>query len=250
VIPNPILRSTYLSDLASRLGLKEQTLIETMNQFIRKEKEQPQQSISQPLPEDTQSTETQQQGNYSLPTGRTGGGSAVETLLMREVIRHGEEVIYDNVETEDGGIVSFNVAQYIDYDLGQDGLQLSDERYRQILQEAVEHSGEKGFKAETYFMNHPDIEVSQLATKLAIDRHQLGGRFVIQPREGSLRQRVVHLVMDLRMDLIDGKLKEIQAAMREASGNMERVMQLMTEFRDTQQLRDMLARKLGSDIMK
>ena len=62
--------------------------------------------------------------------------------------------------------------------------------------------------------------------------------------------KLVHLVMDLRMDLIDGKLKEIQAAMREASGNMERVMQLMTEFRDTQQLRDMLAQKLGSDIMK
>ncbi len=250
VIPNPILRSTYLSDLASRLGLKEQTLIETMNQFIRKEKEQPQQSISQPLPEDTQSTETQQQGNYSLPTGRTGGGSAVETLLMREVIRHGEEVIYDNVETEDGGIVSFNVAQYIDYDLGQDGILFNNPLYNRILADAVKHSGQEGWKAETYFMNHPDIEVSQEAARLAIDRHQLGGRFVLKTREGSLRQRVIHLVMDLRMDIVGQRLKEIQLAMRQASTDMERVMQLMNEYKETQQLRDMLAKRLGSDVIR
>ena len=99
-------------------------------------------------------------------------------------------------------------------------------------------------------MNHPDIEVSQLATRLAIARHQLGGRFVVQAREGSLRQRVVHLVMDLRMDLISRRLKEIQLAMRQATGDMERVMQLMAEYKDTQQLRDLLARKLGSDVMK
>lgn len=250
VIPNPILRSTYLSDLASRLGLKEQTLIETMNQFIRKEKEQPQQSISQPLPEDTQSTETQQQGNYSLPTGRTGGGSAVETLLMREVIRHGEEVIYDNVETEDGRIVSFNVAQYIDYDLGQDGILFNNPLYNRILADAVKHSGQEGWKAETYFMNHPDIEVSQEAARLAIDRHQLGGRFVLKTREGSLRQRVIHLVMDLRMDIVGQRLKEIQLAMRQASTDMERVMQLMNEYKETQQLRDMLAKRLGSDVIR
>jgi len=37
--------------------------------------------------------------------------------------------------------------------------------------------------------------------------------------------------------------------MREATGNMDRVMQLMKEFKDTQQLRDMLAHKLGSDVV-
>ena len=99
-------------------------------------------------------------------------------------------------------------------------------------------------------MNHPDIEVSQLAARLAIDRHQLGGRFVLKPREGSLRQRIVHLVMDLRMELIGQRLKEIQLAIRQAAGNMEHVMALMNEYKETQELRDMLAKKLGSDVMK
>ena len=41
----------------------------------------------------------------------------VERLLIQNIIRHGEEVIYKGVETEDGQIINLNVAQYIDYDL-------------------------------------------------------------------------------------------------------------------------------------
>ena len=169
---------------------------------------------------------------------------------MREVVRHGGEVIYDNVEAEDGQTINLTVAQYIDFDLGQDNITFTDPLYRQMLQEAVEHSGEEGFNAESYFTNHPDIAVSQAAMRLAIDRHQLGGRFVVQPREGSLRQRVVHLVMDLRMELIDRQLKDIQTAMKQASSDMARVVELMQQYKDTQELRNMLARRLGSDMAR
>jgi DNA primase len=55
--------------------------------------------------------------------------------------------------------------------------------------------------------------------------------------------------MDLRMDIISQRLKEIQLAMRQATGDMERVMQLMEEYKDTQQLRDALAQRLGSDVV-
>ena len=252
VIPDPILRDTYLSTLAARLGLKEPTLIRTMNNFVREEKERPTPGPS-PREESAGSTvpdSPQQSTQPTLPSGGAGGGSAVETLLMREVVRHGEEVIYADVEMDDGTTASFNVAQYIAFDLGQDGLTFADPLYNQMLAEAVEHSGDVGFKAETFFTSHPDIAVSQTAARLAVDRHQLGGRFVLQPREGSLRQRVVHLVMDLRMTIVSQRLKEIQAAMRQATGDMERIMQLMTEYKDTQQLRDLLARRLGSDVMK
>ena len=247
VIPDAILRSTYLSDLASRLGLKEQTLLTKMNDFIRS-------THSQPLPEgqgeETRSIESQQQSSSPLPIGKAEGGSAIEPLIIREVVRHGEEIIYENVETDDGQFIDFNVAQYVAYDLGEDNIQFSNPLYNQMLAEAVAHSGDEGFKAESYFMNHPDIEVSKVAMQLAVDRHQLGGRFVVEPREGALRQRVVHLVMDLRMDLVSQRLKQIQLAMRQASNDMDHVMKLMQEYKDTQELRDALAKKLGSDVMK
>ena len=244
VIPDAILRSTYLSDLASRLGLKEQTLLTSMNEFIRNET---QQTLPRPLPAEGGENRV----NAPLPQqGGAGGGSPIETLLIREIIRHGDEVIYDNVETEDGGTMALTVAQYVDFDLQQDEIQFQNPLYNQVLAEAVNRSGEEGFKAESYFTNHPDIEVSQLATRLAIDRHQLGGRFMMKPREGSLRQRVVHLVMDYRMELINQRLKEIQMALRQTPADPEQVTALLQEFKDTQELRDTLARRLGSDVMK
>ena len=243
VIPDAILRSTYLSDLASRLGLKEQTLLTAMNEFIRNG-----QTLPRPLPVEG----GEKKVNAPLPQqgGGGGGSSPIETLLIREIIRNGEQVIYDNVETEDGGTMKLTVAQYVDFDLQQDEIQFQNPLYNQVLAEAVERSGEEGFKAESYFTNHPDIEVSQLATRLAIDRHQLGGRFVMKPREGSLRQRVVHLVMDYRMELVNQRLKEIQIALRQTPSDPEQVTALLQEFKETQELRDTLARHLGSDVMK
>ena len=249
VVPDAILRSTYLSELASRLGLKEQTLLNSMNDFIRKEKEQPTPSSSQVgTSVDVPVGDSTLQGSQSLiPTGRTESRT-VETYLIREIIRHGDEIIYNNVETEDGDVISFNVAQYIDYDLSQDGIRFANPLYAQILEEAVQHSQESGFRAETYFTNHPDIKISQLATQLAVDRHQLAGRYAVPEREGALCQRVVHLVMDLRKSIVDQRMKELQAAMRQTKDRDE-LMKLMTEFREVQQLRDLLAKKLGNNVV-
>ncbi len=249
VIPDAILRSTYLSDLASRLGLKEQTLISSMNDLIRKSLN-PNPSREGEGSDYSQGEKSAEVVSTPLSSARGVGGEALEHLLMREVVRHGEEIIYADVEMDDGSTTNFNVAQYIAYDLGQDGLTFSNPLYNKMLAEAVAHSGDEGFKAESYFMNHPDIEVSQTAARLAVDRHQLGGRFVLKPREGSLRQRIVHLIMDFRMDIVGQRLKEIQMAMRQATGDMERIMQLMEEYKDTQQLRDLLARRLGSDVVR
>jgi DNA primase len=248
VIPDQILRSTYLTDLSQRIGMKEQTLIAEMNKFIRKdieekEKEKEKESSS---PQTTDKATTP--APVTIQNDIRAEASAIELLLLREVIRHGEEVIFENIETDDGQTVSFSVAEYIDFDLAQDQLLFSQPLYNQILAEAVAHSKEPGFRAESYFCSHPDLQVSKLATRLAIDRHQLGGRFVIQPREGSLRQRVLHLVMDFRLDVLERRMKDIQQQLHQATGNMEHAMQLMQQLKETQELRNMIAKKLGSEL--
>lgn len=258
VIPEQILRDTYLTDFSHRIGMKEQTLIAEMNKFIRKDIEDKekgnravpavQREESNQPQEDVPSSALPQQGE----TGRAFSSpvsSPIETLLIREVVRHGEEIIFENIETEDGQFISFTVAEYIDFDLGQDELQFSSPLYNQILAEAVAHSKEQGFKAETYFCSHPDLEISQLATSLVIDRHQLGGRFIVQPNEDTLRQRVLHLVLDFRMAILEKRLKDIQLQMRQNSSDMKRIMELMEEYKDTQEMRNMIAKKLGNDLV-
>jgi len=283
VIPDQILRSTYLTDFAHRINMKEQTLIAAMNKFIRqnieekqkererdaRREERQQEMEGMPVPDETtamaEGAVPSMQPASSAPTAvpaattpaqaemptmsATTHGSQVELLLVREIVRHGEEIIFENIETEDGATISLSVAQYIDYDLSQDGLQFSKPLYNQILAEAVAHQGEAGFKAETYFCAHPDMAVSHLATSLAIDRHQLGRRFIIEPREGSLRQRVLHLVMDYRLDIVETRLKEIQQQLQKVGTNMEQMLKLLQEHKETKEIRDMLAKRLGSDLI-
>ena len=55
--------------------------------------------------------------------------------------------------------------------------------------------------------------------------------------------------MDYRLNILDTKLKDIQHRMKLVTADTDAVMQLMTEYRDTQQLRDVLAKKLGSEII-
>ena len=231
VIPDHILRSTYISELSQRMGIKEETLLNSMNGMIHKDIEDKARTPAPPIVQE------------SSPSAE------VERLLIQAVIRDGEKVIYEDVATEDGGTTSLTVAQYIAYDLGQDGLTFHDERYNRILQEAVAHSGEPDFKAESYFMQHPDYEISSLATTLAIDRHQLGKGFQVKEREGGLRQHVLHLVLDLRLDIITKRMKEIQAQLRQVGADGKRMRELLEAYRDTQQLRDALAKRLGNDIV-
>ena len=254
VIPDQILRSTYLSDFAHRINMKEQTLIVEMNKFIQKNLEdkekdsarqqgrEPQQEQELPRPE------VNEDDLLSLHSP-TEQASQVEQMLVREIVRHGEEIIFENIETEDGGTVSLNVAQYVNFDLTQDGLSFALPIHNQILAEAVEQSEKPDFKAESYFCNHADVQVSQLATRLAIDRHQLGGRFVLEPREGSLRQRVLHLVMDFRLNIVENRLKEIQRQLQQVGSDVEKMMKLLKEHKETKEIRDELAKRLGSDLV-
>ncbi|MDE6807053.1 MAG: DNA primase, partial [Prevotella sp.] len=173
----------------------------------------------------------------------------VELMLIREVVRNGEKIIFNDVETEDGQTIALTVAEYIHFDLSQDELIFAAPLHNQILAEAVTHVHDEGFKAETYFCAHPDLQVSQLATRLAIDRHQLGGRFLVEDTENSLRRRVLHLVMDFRLDIVETRLKEIQRMLQQVGGDSLRMMELLKEHKDTKELRDALAKKLGSDLL-
>ena len=263
VIPDQILRSTYLSELSQRMGIKEQTLLNSMNGYIRKDIEEKEKERERGRTVDGVSQSlSQEQGNLnSLQTNSASQEfiglhsvdeqtHEVERLLVRSIIRDGEKVIFEDVETEDGGTTSLTVAQYIGYDLGQDGLRFHDERYNRILDEAMAHSGDPDFKAEAYFMQHSDVELSSLAARLAIDRHQLGKGFQPKEQKGTLRQHVLHLVLDLRLDIIEKRLKDIQLQLRNVGSDMERAKSLLEEYRDTQQLRDALAKQLGNDLVR
>ena len=244
VIEDQIVRATYLQDTAHRIGMNEATLIATMNKFIRsgqdaqaKEQQRQQQGQAAAQPEPLQPATPQQQAKK------------VEYMLIQAVVRHGEQIIYDNVETADGQTTSLNVAQYISYDLGADELTFSLPIYNKILQEALEHSSDPGFKAEEFFMKHPDMEISKVATEMSFDKFQLRKGAKLRSGEEVLREQIVHLVLDFRMDFVKEKLKTLKTEIAQCTGDNERMISLIKDYQETQKLRNTIARELGNEII-
>lgn len=256
LVSNQILRDTYIHDCSVKLGINETTLINTMNKFIRSGRE------DKPalLRDESLSDAAQKQEMVSITAKQVSG---VEQMLIGAVIRHGEEVIYDNVESEDGSVVSLNVAQYIDYNLGVDGLSFSNPLYARILSEAVAHSGDKGFVAEQYFIHHDDIEISKIATSLSIDELQFMAKestddetksekelqIEEEDRITHLRNQVEHLLNDFRMDYLDKRLRQLQTDITASVNNADRMRELMKEYQEVHKLRGQLAKVLGKNIV-
>ena len=243
VIKDPILRDTYLRECAHRTGMKENTLIAQMNRFIYNDREQ---QRKEQLREAEQTVSEEQVLRPATPMQQA---SKVETMLVQAIVRDGEKIIIRNVlNDETGEKINLNVAQYIAYDLGLDNLSFKNPLSVQILTEAIEHSGDENFKAEEYFTHHPDILISTLAVKLSVDRFQLSESMQMKEREIDLRDRIMHLILDYRMDYVEQHLKELQASLS-AESDLNKVMEIMGEIKKMQDMRNVLARKLGNDIV-
>ena len=260
VIPDPILRDTYLHDCAQRLGVAEATLINSMNKYIRESRE-------------NRSTEAARADNQPRlatpkpiiePVTPLQQAAKVERMLVEQVVKFGEKIVLRNVEDEEGNLLNLTVAQYIQYDFLQDGLAFQHPIFNRILEEAAERSLQPNFKAEAFFVHHEDIEVSKIATELCMDPYQYLKLKQVEPvhpldeeeirqkekeKEEELRQRTVHLLLDFRLDYVEHRLKTLQSEIAQAANEPDKMMQLMAEFKDMQVIRNELARRLGSEIL-
>lgn len=262
-VTNPILRDTYLHDCSVRMGINEATLINTLNNFIRSNREAT--ASSSDNSQTTKPTTQNSKLNIQNSPSPLQQASKVEQMLVELIVRNGDTVIYNNVETEDGTTVNLNVAQYIAYNLGVDGLKFANPLNSRILGEAVNHAGDEQFCAEQFFLHHSDIEISRIATDLCMDKYQLLDeqkaaradeeknadelRVEEENRIEALRQQTEHLLNDFRMDYLEQRLRDLKRDISLAVNDPERLQQLMEEYKTAHELRSQLARLLGNNII-
>lgn len=244
IVKDPILRDTYIQECSRLTGTTEQTLIQTMNRKIHQNKES--EKKEQEREQRQEPPVTPQPFVRTTPAQKT---DKVEEMLVETIVRHGNEVIFQNVSDDSTGqTISLNVAQYIDYDLGLDNLAFTNPLYNKILREAVDHSNDPDFKPIDYFVHHPDIEISTLSSQLAADRFQLSESLKLNERVEDLRDRVIHMILDFRMNYVKRHLKELKEKLT-ATKDTNAMMELMKEIQMLQEVRNVLAKKLGVDIM-
>ena len=258
VVPNQILRDTYIHDCAQRLNIAESTLINTMNKFIREAQDRMNKAPNAEAQQANSASATTQKyiNNPSIPK--------VETMLMQVIIRHGDFIIYRDIEDEEGNLINLTVAEWINYSLAAENLHFTVDIYNRVLDETLEHLRDNNFSAEQYFIHHNDIEISQLATELILDKYQ----YIREQKEEStgkqnvsdetrmeketekLRNEVLHLLLDFHFDLLERRLQQIKMDITQPNNTPERMASLMKEFRDTQQKRNELAQQRGSNIIR
>ena len=274
VITDPVVRDTYISDCSHRLGVNEATLIAQMNKFIRQDQEQrykdarrEEERINRnrgnedsaahvnasdegnPLPSNPStsvSTNPSVSASESLPPK-----NSVSTMMIEMVVKHGGDVIYNNVKSEDGQIIErLTVAQYLYYSLQTDELSLGCQLYDQMLAEAAAHSQDDPyFNAEQYFAHHSNVAIAQIATNMAFDQFRLRKSQQKEPDADTLREQATRLLLDFRLDYAEAKLRELKSQIAMAVSEPERMMKLMEQYKDVQNVRNALAKELGTSIV-
>lgn len=245
VIKDPVLRDTYLHECMARTGVAEQTLISQMNRFIYNNKERERKDSTPRAEIKAEPAAT----SKSFPTAITAQAEDVETWLIQQVIRYGEQIIIKDVkDNSSGNLISLNVAQYISYDLGLDNLSFTFPLYNKILQEAIEHSLDEDFVAENYFIQHPDINISEIATELSVEKFKLSESLQPKQDEAALLENVKHLILDFRRNYVERRYNELKEQIKQTHTN-EGKIKALAELQKMQQLRNIIAKKLGNNII-
>lgn len=247
MIQNPILRDTYLHDCAQRISMNEMTLINQMNALIRERKASGSMQVTTPAVSGSQPLEASVATPKQSLSSSIQTVSEVEKFILQLIIKCGNRVVFSNVDDGNGNIISLTIAEFIQYNLGCDNLSFSSNLFNQILREAVERGVDRAFQTEPYFVHHNDIQVSTLAIELAEEKFKLSESQQVKDDEESLRNRVLHLMLDFRRDYVEKHIVAIKAQIAQAHGDQQ--MELMAEYQKLIARRNKLAKELGSNII-
>ncbi len=267
VIGDPIVRATYIQDCSMRLGYNEQTLTAKLNEEIRNFRDEQRKAerrnaslsaeekpTNSESPEgnttsntDTPSTDSTPQTSTPAPEGNDG--MSLSSLIIKEVIRHGSMELYNNITTEDGQTISLTLAQYVDFNLKEDGLQFAEPLYNQILAEAVEHSAEEGFDSERYFTLHPDYDISSLSIRLSADNVILSKSLQVEVTQYAMQEKINHMLLDFRNEYLMQHIKQLTLEIGQTADDPERQLQLMEELKRAQEFRSKIAKKIGNSVV-
>ena len=177
-----------------------------------------------------------------------------EQLLIQMIIRHGEKVMC-NIKDQDGAERPITVVEYINLSLMDDELKLQSPLHQRILDEALEHYWEEGFRCDRYFENHPDLTIAELATELAHEKETLSKihnkGIPIKPEEERLSELIPHLMGDYKLAVIDRELRKLLDLISspEVMANKERSIELMKRYQEIKHVQSQLGRMRGDRVL-
>ena len=245
VIADQIVRSTYIKECAQRIGMPERALIYEMNKYIRHDREE---KVRQKEREEERQRAASPQKTPLGPPTASQMTASMETLLIQLVIRHGAEKAFRGLEAEDGSAFDLSVAEFIYYNLEEDGLRLENTLYQSMLEEAVSLVQQGETNMLEHFERHPDVRVSNEATRLGVDTYQLSESNQVRTGEETLRSQVEHVLLDYRMAIVKSR-EEVLRQQLVLANTSEEKMEILAEMNNLMAMRKEIARMVGKSII-
>lgn len=267
VIPDEITRTIYITQTAQTMRMDEDLIKRAVSRQISKIREEEHkrriggtQNSDEVNASDTETVKAEvhkQEGKsetglavkaVSNPDDAATNG--IEMLLAQLIVRYGERKVCE-VETENGGKRQLSVAEFIFHSLSQDGLSLRNANAALIMDEAMKHLNDNGFAAEQYFLNHEDPGLSQLASRLSMDREQLSiyhGKETAHDEE-RLMDTTNHILADLKLSIVRRDIKGIMKQMKDSSLSKEQRVQVLVRFKELKEVEARLAKEAGDRVL-
>ncbi len=265
VIPYPIVRQMYARECASIMHIDEALIVnEIANHRNEANKAAARREEARTARAETAARETAQSENTSgsavesnrppaLPTSSQEKIPKEEMLLAQLLIKYGNKVA-GIIDGADGTTQEISVAEYIQADLSADNLQLQSALYRKILEETLAHLHEPGFETRTYFLRHPDAQVSLFAAETLESRYVLSktqreGNF--RPDESRLYELVPRLLTDFKYAIVSQQMKDIllQLQRPDVVHDETACTELMKQYMRLKNVERQMAQVLGERVL-
>jgi DNA primase len=275
LIPEEIVRLVYVKECSTIAGVDEGTLVRAIakkrQEILLQKKKTAYPEAAKPktghLPDESQMPPPPMPEPEDYPGFSFAATSSLddyERTILRYIIRYGEIDMANIKEDDDINDIPKGetqkepplfVIEYIVEELKQDGLQFSNPVYRQIMEETFERYRHPDFRAENYFRNHADPNISRLAVDLSTDKYiesKIHSRYKPTPKEEKkLFDLVPYVVINYKNALLQRSIDEINAAIGEAerNGDLEQMNERISALAVYTQKKKMIAPLLRERIV-
>ncbi|MBE0651605.1 MAG: DNA primase [Bacteroidales bacterium] len=251
-IPDAIIRTVYIKECSAVMDLPEQTLMNALNKLLRDKfrKQNFQKTDEEPIIiEETYESERQTELDpFDI--------SEQENEIIRLLLLYGPEKIKvtETVEDEMGEMVDIEqevgVAEFILESLDYDNVVFENKTYNRIIKEIKDKISTGDIPDESYFVRHPEKEISTSVIDLIAEPYELSHNWVrhkiyVKKEDDDLHQTLVTTLNTFRIKLITRTRRDITNRLKDATDEGE-ISVLMQQFYELKKV----AREIDQELKR
>jgi DNA primase len=243
VIPEPITRSVYIKECSILLQVDEPMLYGEITKLKQKKLDAP------PTRGPQQADVVKPQSNVQPAYSGSNLLDHDERVVLRYLIKYGDITLFE--EEQNGQVVSLSVGQYILRELKQDDLLSLNPLYNKVFELFEQAPHKDDFSALKYYVNNPDVKISQLASDLLGKEYELSkmhSKFgEIDQEEDLLVDHVPKVVLQLKLKRVKLIIEEKRLELKQISQlkDFEKELALLKDIKMWNNVKNIISNELG-----